>query len=79
MPLRKRHALIVRYSEMSILKRLIEEISSLLPQESTKASNGLTAAFRQRPMSKKELREEKKRAREEESILDNEGLKKSRR
>lgn len=55
---------------MRILNKLIDEIKLLLPEEEAKEreSESVTAG-RKRPMSKKEMREEKKRAREEENSL----------
>ncbi|KAK9898334.1 SET domain-containing protein [Cystobasidium minutum MCA 4210] len=71
---RLRYAIVVRHSEMRILRALIDEISGLLPPEAPKEP----VSKPKRPMSKKELREEKKRAREEEAFSDGIGSKRSR-
>lgn len=77
---RQRHAILVRHSEMHILKKLIEEITEILPKGTThEFSLTSEANSKQRPKSKKELREEKKRAREEEDLYHGSGSKKSRR
>lgn len=78
-PSRLRHAIIVRHSEMRILKKLIEELRALLPTDAKAIPIEHPEASKQRPMSKKDLREEKKRAREEESLLGTSATKRSRR
>lgn len=66
-PSRLRSAVIVRHGEMRILKSLLSEVKALLPQNDFAED---APGRNKRILSKKELREEKKREREEQRLLD---------